>query len=226
MDGLLFAGDPEAELNSLREKLRNRLRTDSNARSDAGGAADDQKSTEINALRSAIRSKLSEVKKIRKENAAKHRGQLRELDAERKARIAETQAGAGLYWANRDEIRRKYEVARARAIRQGRQLRLQLWDETGRIKVQFQRGLAVPRAFLQNGRLQIDPIPDAAWRSPSRSERRCLTRTRIRIRVNANEDRSPVWVNIPAVLHRPMPPDGIIRGVSFVRERIGLNWRH
>ncbi len=101
-----------------------------------------------------------------------------------------------------------------------------LWDETGKVVVQFQRGLAVPRAFLQNGRLQIGPLSEGAWSAPSRAERRRLTRTSIRIRVSANADRSPVGIIVPAVLHRPMPHDGVIRGVSFVRERVGLNWRH
>jgi hypothetical protein len=226
MDALLFAGESEAELSSLREKLRDLLRSGSTGRSDGNAGKDDGKSAETNRLRSAIRSKLEEVKKAHKENAALHRVQLRELDAERKARIREVQAGAGLYWANRAEIGRRYEVARARAIRQGRQLRVQRWDETGRIRIHFQRGLAVPKAFQENGRLRIDPVPECAWCSSSRAERKRLARTRIRIRVNANEDRSPVWVSMPAVLHRPLPQGGVIRGVSFVRERVGLNWRY
>ena len=65
-----------------------------------------------------------------------------------------------------------------------------------------------------------------AWLSASRSERRRLARTRIRIRVIANEDRSPVWLDAPVILHRPLPEKGVIRSVSFVRERVGLNWRH
>jgi transposase len=225
MDALLFAGEHETELSSLRERLRTLLGSGSNARSGEVGGDVNKKSTAADELRSAIRAQLNDVKRVRKENAARHRGRLRQLDSERKCRIAEVQATAGLYWANRDEIRRKYEVARVRAMQQGRQLRPQQWNETGRIKVQFQRGLPVPKAFLQNGRLQIDPIAEAAFQSP-RFERRRLTRTRIRIRVNANEDRSPVWLTVPAVLHRPLPPGGSIRGVSFVRERIGLGFRH
>lgn len=226
MDALLFAGEHESELNSLRENLRGLLRSGISGLTDREGARDDQKSLQINALRAAVRSKLDEVKRIRKENAARHRAELRELDGERKRRIAKLHAEPGLYWANRDEIRRKYEVARAQAIRAGRQLRPQRWDETGRIHLHFQRGLAVPDAFSRNGRLQIDPVPDTAWQSPSRSERRHLARTRIRIRVIANEDRSPVWLDVPIILHRPLPEKGAIRSVSFVRERVALNWRH
>jgi Putative transposase DNA-binding domain len=226
MDAWLFAGERETELDSLREKLREVIRTGSSEPSAEDDANNDQKSIRMHELRAAIRLKLDEVKKIRKENAARHRAQLRELDDERKRRIAEAQTSTGLYYANRDEIRHTYELARAQAMRQGRHLRPQSWDETGRIKVQFQRGgLPVPKAFLKNGRLQIDPVADAAWGSP-RSLRRRLTQTRIRIRVNANEDRSPVWISVPAVLHRPLPADGMIRAVSFIRERVGLSWRY
>lgn len=134
--------------------LGNLLRNRSNGNTD-GDSSTHNRQTDIDALRSAIRSKLDEVKRFRKQNAAKYRIELRQLDAERKARIAQAQAGAGLYWTNRDDIRRTYESARARAIREGRQLKPKLWDETGKVVVQFQRGLAVPRAFLQNGRPQI-----------------------------------------------------------------------
>jgi hypothetical protein len=225
MNTLLFAGECETELDSLRTALGNLRRNRSNGNGD-GDSSTQNRPTDIAALRSAIRSKLDEVKRLRKRNAAKYHIELRQLDAERKARIAQAQAGAGLYWANRDEIRRTYESARARAIREGRQLKPKLWDETGKVVVQFQRGLAVPRAFLQNGRLQIGPLPEGAWSGSSRAERRRLTRTRIRIRVSAKADRSPVWISVPAVLHRPMPHDGVIRGVSFVRDRVGVNWRH
>jgi hypothetical protein len=228
MDALLFAGPQEVELSLLREKLKKVLRNRA-VPSAVGRFADsgnDQPGNEINVLRAGVRAKLTEVKPIRKENAAKNRLPLRELDTERKARIAQAQTDAASYWANRDEIRRKYEIARARAMREGRRLRSQPWDETGRISVYFQRGLSVKEAFSENGRLQIDPVPEDAWKSPSRAVRRRLARTRARIRVVANEDRSPVWLDVPLILHRPLPEHGVIRSVSFDRERIGLNFRH
>ncbi len=226
MDALLFAGECESELSSLRERLKNLLQGGSVASAAEHISSDGQKSAEVGVLRVAIRTKLEEVKKIRKVNAAVHREQLRELDAERKARIAQVQSSAGLYWANRDDIRRKYEVARLRAIRAGRTLRPQIWDGGGKTTVQFQKSLLVPQAFAQNGRLQINPVPDAAWLSHSRAERRRLDRTRVRIRVAAREDRSPIWLDVPLVLHRPLPQAGVIRSASFIREHIGTSWRH
>ncbi len=224
MEALLFAGPDEAELQSLRELLKNLLRNGTGDQSDENSTTKHRE--QVRALQSATRAKLASVKQTRKDNAAKHRTQLRELDNERKARIAEVQARAGLYWANRDEIRRRYEFARPKAMREGRQLRPQVWNEEGRICIQFPRGLLVPSAFQRNGRLQIDAIPEKAWDSQSRSERRRLARTRLRLRVAANRDRSPIWLDIPVVLHRRMPKDGVIRSVSFIRERVGLNWRH
>jgi len=227
MEELLFAGKTETELSSLRVELNTLLRSAPLVVGPDEKAKDDQRDTaQISAVRAAIRLKLTEVRRIRRENIEAHRPELRKLDAERKARIAAVQTNAGLYWANRDEIRRNYESARQRAMRRGSQLQPQNWDETGKVSIQFQRGLQVGGAFLKNGRLQIDPVPEAAWNSPSRSERRRLARTWLRLRVAANDDRSPVWLNVPIILHRPLPEDGVIRSVSFIRERVGLTWRH
>jgi len=93
----LFAGECETEVDSLRTALGNLLRNRSNGNTD-GDSSTHNRQTDIGALRSAIRSKLDEVKRFRKQNAAKYRIELRQLDAERKARIAQAQAGAGLYW--------------------------------------------------------------------------------------------------------------------------------
>jgi len=228
MDALLFAGQPETELISLRTELSALLRSGSLVvGADGNSTKDEQRKTiQISAIRATIRSKLQEVKRIRKENVELHRTELRALDRERKDRIAEVQSNAGLYWANRDEIRRKYEFARQQAMRRGRQLQSQQWDDTGRVRIQFPRGLPVNDAFLKNGRLQIDRVPEAAWTSPCRADRRHLARTHLRIRVAANEDRSPVWLNLPLLMHRPLPEGGVIRGVSFIRERVGLERRH
>lgn len=228
MDARLFAGKPETELASLRTELSALQRSGSLVVGTDGSATKDdrRKTVQIKGLRMAIRATFDEVKRIRKENVELHRAELRELDVGRKARIAAIQAEAGLYWANRNEIRRKYEFAREQAMRHGRQLQPQRWEETGRVRIHFQTGLAVEGAFLKNGRLQIDRVPQAAWESASRSARRHLARTRIRIRVAANDDRSPVWLDVPLVMHRPLPEGGVIRGVSFIRERVGLQWRH
>jgi len=92
MDALLFAGKDETELRDLRETPKKLLRRGINGRSDEDGTKKDQE--QIKAVRAAIRARLAEVKRIRKDNAAKHPAELRELDDNRKVRIAEAQAKA------------------------------------------------------------------------------------------------------------------------------------
>jgi len=166
------------------------------------------------------------VKRARKDNANRNRKALRDLDAERIRLVREAQSHAGLYWANRIEVQGRYDSARVLAIRSGRHLRPHHWDGTGMVKVYFALGLSAGSLFARNGKLQVDPIPDAAWNSPSRATRRRLARTRVRIRVFANADRSPIWLELPMIMHRPLPAGAIIRWASILRERVGLSWRH
>jgi hypothetical protein len=69
----------------------------------------------------------------------------------------------------------------------------------------------------------VDPL---AWTSPRRSERRTLARSRVRIRVGS-EGREPVWLELPVILHRPLPGDGTVRSASVICEKVGSRerWR-
>ena len=225
MDAVLSAGAQEEKLAALRQYLFHLRRKLLNG----VGPHDLERKRVAKLLESArtdIRSTLTEVKRIRKENATRNRAILREFDDSRKGLIRKADDGIGLYWANRTEVRRRYEVARARAIRTGRRLQKQPWTGSGSVCIHFQKELPVSDAFRQNGRLQIEQVPEEAWSSPKRSIRRQLARTTVRIRVAANADRTPVWLELPVVIHRPLPGNGAIRSVSVMREKIGTEWRY
>jgi hypothetical protein len=228
MDAALFAGAQEEKLGSIREKLkelRSRLAT---LRADpkSSKAERDQVRAQVKAAVLEVRTALDEVKRARKANAEENRAFMRELDADRLRRIRQAQVHTGLYWCSRTEVLRNYEVARRRAMKEGRRLKPKPWNGTGTVCVYFQKGLKVSGVFGNNGRLQIDPVPKDAWKSPSRSVRRRLTRTRLRMRVAANADLSPVWLELPMTMHRPLPDGGVIRWASIVREQVGLSFRH
>ena len=108
----------------------------------------------------------------------------------------------------------------------GRELRFHRWDWSGAVTVRFQYGLPVESVFGQDTRLQIDPIDTLAWTSPQRAVRRRLSRSTVRIRIGT-ERRSPVWLELPVILHRPMPEAGVIRSASVMRDRLGGHdrWR-
>ena len=228
MEPTLFAGAQEEELGSIREKLKELRSRLAKLRADgkSSKAERDEMREQVKAATLEVRTTLDEVKRARKANAEDNRALMRELNADRLQRIQRAQVQAGLYWCNRTEVLRNYEVARRRAMREGRRLKAKPWYGTGTVCVYFQRGLSVSSVFGENGRLQIDPVPEEAWKSPSRSVRRRLARTRVRMRITAAADLRPVWLELPMTMHRPLPDVGVIRWASIVREQVGLSFRH
>jgi transposase len=87
-------------------------------------------------------------------------------------------------------------------------------------------GMTVREAFsCQDTRLQIDPVPANTYQM-RRHHRRRASRTRVRIRIGSNKDRSPIWAEFPVILHRPLPDDAVIKWAYIVRKRIGLNFEY
>jgi hypothetical protein len=156
--------------------------------------------------------------------SAGEQGRLEELGIARKAAVKKAQADSGLYWCNYDDVIQAYERARKQA-RNGAALRGRQWDGTGKVAVRFQTGLPAAAVFAQDTRLQIDPIDAAAWSDPRRSARRRLSRSTARIRIGTVKRGEPIWLELPIVVHRPLPDDGLVRAASAVRERIGGRWR-
>lgn len=150
------------------------------------------------------------------------RTKLNEIESGRKELQKDVQHESGLYWGNYDDVIASYDVARKRAMREGRELRFHRFDGTGKISVRWQNGLPVPELFnCADTRLQINPVPEAAWYSDKRWERRKLARTKVRIRITSDENRKPIWLELPVIIHRPLPEDGIIRSASVIREKVG-----
>lgn len=213
-------------LRDLEQQIRSRRQA---ARSGTVGVADlERQKRELEAERKQYyRDVLKPARdKLRKERAADidalelwRRGQVKEAEHASK--------GLGLHWLNSEDVINRYETARVRvlkdraeAAKRGADLpRLQFhrWDGTGKVNIRYSTGLPVEKVFGGDGRLQIDPVPDEAWTSPSRSERRRLARTRVRIRVGS-DGRQPVWMELPMVMHRPMPPGAQVRSASVKRE--------
>lgn len=195
---------------------------------------DGPNSNDTEDLRSLIFTTRAELKTL-KANAKLNRSErfvrsataLKELQEQRAEQAKQARRDSGLYWGNSDDVRQTYEVARVRAMRERTELKEHQWNGSGQVSVRFQSGLPVRTVFTGRGRrLQIDPIPEEAWTSPIRSRRRKLSRTKVRIRVASTPEHRPVWFEIPVVIHRPMPSNGVLRRASLIRERLGLSWRY
>lgn len=173
-----------------------------------------------------LASAMAAARRSRRARIEEQTQRLDQLEAERRRGVKQAQAESGLYWCNYDDVIAKYESARKRALREGRELRFQTWTGAGKVTVRYQQGLPAAQVHGADKRLQIDPVSPLAWTSPQRSTRRKLARSNVRIRTGS-DGRTPVWLELPVVLHRPLPPDGMVRSASVVRDELAgrERWR-
>ena len=216
-------GELRARISTLRSSILARRKTEGR-----NSAAIEDLRKAVLESRTELAALMTRVKLTKNERFIRSKAALKALHEERAEKVKQAQRDSKLYWCNYDDVRHAYEVARVRVMREGTELREHQWNGTGRVSVRFQRGLPVRTAFTRRGlRLQIDPVREEAWTAPIRSARRKLSRSRVRIRVASTPgEQLPVWFEIPVVIHRPPPSDGIIRSAALIRERLALSWRY
>ena len=195
------------------------------ARSGTSAAERRDLRTQIEALKASMKEAIREARQLRRQAVEERRAALSEIDQERKATVKLARASAGLYWCNADEVIALYEEGRIRAMKKGTSVGSREWRGTGTVSVKYQRGLA-PADIAADTRFQIDPVDPQAWDHPCRAVRRRLCRTVARIRVGSTERRTPVWLEVPIVMHRPLPDDVLSRAVKIKRFRVGTEYRY
>ncbi len=141
---------------------------------------------------------------------------------------------SGLYWCNGEDVleafrkahrlvwypTRQQLAARLAAGAASSEVRRKRWRGEGSLFLRWQQGLPVSEVFGgQDTLLRIEPVDMAALISPIRSVRRKAARTTVQFRVRS-EDRQPVWVELPLILHRPLPADGRVQSARLIREEI------
>lgn len=176
-------------------------------------------------LRETRKALVIAVKAERRALVEQRHSELATLERERRDRVKQGCASSGLYWGNYDDVAHNYETARIRALKRGGELRRQDWRGTGKLSVRYQTGLRIEK-LDSDTRFQIDPVDPRAWQSPERSVRRRLARTRARLRVTSNADHSPVWLELPVVIHRPLPDQAVIRSAHIRRDVMGRQIRY
>lgn len=224
---LLDMASPDDTLANLRKELhevRLKLRTHRDGRKHSASRVELKDRAEV--LKAQIRATRLIARTARTQQQESERTRLKEIEASQKAKIQETRARSQLYWFNHDEVLQDFDVARKRSARSKTGLHFRRWDGSGKVTVRFQNGLPTEKVFRANRRLEIAPVPEEAWTAEVRAVRRKAARTVARIRIGSNPDRSAVWLELPIILHRPLPMEGVIRSASVIRERIGLSWRY
>lgn len=207
----------EAEIRLSRERQHARQRS---------GVGEEEVS-EVRELRKAVRAARKRERALRRGLLDERSDRLQELmrqvgdedAAERKAARAECDVYWGTYLLVEDAAAR---------FRRGPAPRFRRWDGTGAVGIQIQGGMSWER--LTSGadtrvRLerQIGARPwDALYRETGRRRR---VRSVIWLRVGTDEDRRPVWAQVPIEVHRPWPDGARLKWVRLHKRRVGCRWR-
>ena len=194
-------------------------------RSGSGRRADTSaESARVRDLRAQLRmawTALREEKdRIKSDAALRHT--LQSIENEANAEAREARAQCRVYWGTYLLVEKSLEQARRFASPP----RFAPFDGSGRVAVQIQGGMSVEQLFGEmDTRLQIRPIADDAFKQ-SRNRRRVATRTVVRIRVGTDDDRAPLWAELPLIMHRPLPADARIKWAWIQRRRVGPSFRY
>lgn len=183
--------------------------------------------------RTATTAARAAAKTARETHREAWRAALIRLDGEREAAARLLRQQNDCYVYNSTDVFLAYQTARTEARKRGDRLRFQRWAGEGKLAVQFTVPPDVDAVFAGPGdtgllRLERGAV-DRAWAAgATRSEQRHAARTTVWFRVCSRRQEgrrpAPVWVTLPVVLHRPLPP-GTIQSASLQRRALGRTWR-
>jgi hypothetical protein len=205
----------EADLHDARAAIR---RQNSRQRRRDPARAAVRTATEI---RTELRSARAELRAARKAAFTDPVVQARmaALDEECRARGKVLRAESGLYWGTYLTVERAL-----RAAGSGAPPRFRGRQAPGQIAVQLQGGASWEEILEGTGqcRVEVLPLPEGATPGGRRSKR---PRAILHIRVGSEgpRNRTPVWAQVPIVLHRPPPADARIKWVMVVRRQVGTH---
>lgn len=234
----IISRDPEVgpltlkidELKTQKEEAirnRKRMRQAARSRKKAGTQELDQL---IGNLSAEIQMLSSQAKQKRAESKTRLQPLLKQLEEERRVEVKEARRSSGLWWGNYNAVWKSYDMARVRAIREGAGLRFHTFDGTGRFTNQIPGGITLKRLFDgSHSQVSVQPLPEEAYTSPHRGERRrqqrtCLTITVYR-RQNENGKEFRRTLTFPMIMHRPIPEEALIKEIVVKRSKEGTKFR-
>lgn len=192
-----------AKIKALRDEMKERRKA-SRSRVDV---------SDLTALVDPLRAELAELIATRRDtSAARHAARKRDLDAlseQQRKRVTRARQAAGrmgLFWGSYNDIVQRADAAAKLAKSSGGELRFRGFRGEGTLTAQIMGGASAEACVArQHTFFQIDAsTPGQRWRYA-------------RMRIGSQVDRSPVWLEIPIVYHRDIPPGASIRSVSMTR---------
>jgi len=201
------------------------------------GCRDEAKENEISKKIKKVKKERNkiykEMKKIRDER--KERDKYKQLIEERQKEMNAVRDKYKniLWWQNRESVEevffKKKEMIKKRAKGEKCEFRFKPFNAFGFVSLRFQQNadkdnrIQSEKIFQGDHKLfQINPVNDLAWNHPKRSERKKYRKTKVRFCVDKNEN-GLEYVEIPFIMHRPLPSDSIVVKASINRVKYGDN---
>lgn len=126
-------------------------------------------------------------------------------DAAAAQEIRDARAACGVYWGTYLVVEAAHQQVRASRT----DPRFRRWDGSGRVAVQISPGLTAENIET-----------NTKFRLPA--GRHVVAR----LRIGTDEDgRSPIWADIPVVIHRPLPADAVVKWAWLRRTKLATAWR-
>lgn len=130
----------------------------------------------------------------------------------------------GLYWGNYLDVEAAYDTARQRFPNR---LKFHAFRGEGCVSVWFQKGLPVNAIGAGDSRLTMRRFTGSYSQrnpGPSRPDHpKPLMSCWFRLGTET-DTKQPIQLELTVKLHRPLPPEGIIRKASLTQTRVGGRW--
>jgi len=192
-----------AERDEAREQIK-RKRSASRSRSES--AEQRERVRQLGIRLRALRAQLKDAKAVIATDPM-IAGAIKLANEHAAQRRRDERKRCGVYWGTYLLI----EAAVDQAAKSKMDPQFRSWSGNGRIGAQLQGGIDLTE-LATNTQLQIHDRVD------HRIGRRAGTRKLLRVRVGSNE-RAPIWAEWPMIMHRPLPDDARIKGVTVHKRR-------
>lgn len=190
----------------------------------------DEQRAAVKAAKARLKTARAALGQIRRAAKVELADTRKELEGHSKELIKSAREHCGTYWGTyllvenaSDQSRKTTPLYEYGLPKDPRFVR---WHGEGRVGVQIQAQAGKPpflseHVFKANTLLQIAGVDERAWLPETpRGDRRRLSRTTLRMRVESDEKKRPIWAEWPMVMHRPLPA-GVIKCAAVSLRKIG-----
>lgn len=188
----------------------------------------------IVAQRKDLRQQLRETKVSLKDNIKDQQSSIWETQKQADKNARQQFASQGLYWGIYNDTMQHFQVASKKAHQTGGTVRFRRYtgEGTWTVQIQTMSGTApatVEDLFNPSSRIrnlvQVDRVDTRNWEQLPRWQRKQQSHTMLHMRVTSN-GREAIMIDLPMIMHRPIPEGASIKLVRLTRKKLGRQWKY